>query len=256
MTAAFRETVRMKRNRVTPLGDIIATPLRGAWMGNRGILHRGTDIVSFHRGHLWITCALQYRDWRAAQWAPRHYTVLFFHDEAVALAAGHRPCALCRRAAYREFRIGATGGSALPSAQELDRRLHAERLVQGTHRRRLHTRSWPELPDGSFVVVDQRPSLVLGDAVVRWTEHGYRPAVRRPAAGQVEVITPPASIAALTAGYPVQIHSTARQLAQGLGRVASPPTLAIDRSPHIDRGPSGQDLLGGRDGSNAAIRGT
>ena len=211
----------MHRNRVTPLGDIIATPLRGSWMGNRGILHRGTDIVGFHHSDLWITCALQYKGWRAAQWEPGHYTVLFFHDEAVALAAGHRPCALCRRPAYRAYRDGATGGSASISAQELDRTLHAERIVRGTHHRRLHTASWPALPDGSFVLVDGTPSLILGSAVIAWTDRGYLPAIDRPLMGSVDVITPPPSIAALTAGYPVQIDRTATQLAQALGRSAS-----------------------------------
>jgi len=40
------------RNRVTPLGDIVAIPLRGAWTGNRGVLHSGHDIVRFHGGDL------------------------------------------------------------------------------------------------------------------------------------------------------------------------------------------------------------
>jgi hypothetical protein len=77
------------RNRVTPTGEIVAIPLRGAWTGNRGILHRGRDIVRFHGGDLWITCALQFKGRRQEQWRPGHYTFLFFHDEAVASAAGH-----------------------------------------------------------------------------------------------------------------------------------------------------------------------
>lgn len=95
------------RNRVTPSGLIVASPGRGAWMGNRGRLHDGAgsrEIVRNHQTTAWITCRLQYRGRRAAQWHPRHYTPLFFLDEAVALAAGHRPCALCRRADYRTFR--------------------------------------------------------------------------------------------------------------------------------------------------------
>lgn len=196
------------RNRVTPLGDVVATPLRGAWMGNRGILHRDGEIVSFHRSSLWITCALQYRDWRAHQLAPGHYTVLFFHDEAVALAAGHRPCALCRRSEYRAFRKAA----AVPAedgAKDLDRRLHAERLIPGTHRRRLHHAKWPSLPTGVFVLENDNPAIVLDDAVVPWTPAGYGPARPRPTRGDAKVITPPTSIAALAAGYPVQVDQTA-----------------------------------------------
>jgi len=199
------------RNRVTPLGDIVAIPLRGAWLGNRGILHRGTDIVAFHRSEAWIVCALRHKDWRLPQWAPGHYTVLFFHDEAVALAAGHRPCSLCRRPAYRSFRqaVVANGTTPPPGAKELDRALHAERLVRGTRRRRLHQRMWPDIPDGGFVLLDQGPALVIGDAVVPWTFDGYSHAQRRPAEGIARVITPPSTLAVLTAGYPVQIDEAA-----------------------------------------------
>ncbi len=197
-----------QRNRVTPLGDIVATPLRGSWMGNRGILHRGTEIVSFHRSDLWISCALQYKDWRAPQWAPGHYTVLFFHDEAVALAAGHRPCALCRRASFQAFRDAAAGSESL-GAKDVDRQLHAERLVRGTHRRRLHARAWTELPDGTFVLLEGTPGLIVGNAVVPWSPQGYGPALRRPINGQADVITPPFSLTALSAGYPVQIDPAA-----------------------------------------------
>jgi hypothetical protein len=93
------------QNRVTPTGEIVAIPLRGSWMGNRGILHDDSGrVLRNHASQLWITCALSFRGWRAAQWQPHHYTVLFFHDEAVSLAAGHRPCALCRREAYDAYR--------------------------------------------------------------------------------------------------------------------------------------------------------
>ena len=195
------------RNRVTPLSDIVATDLRGAWMGNRGILHRDNEIVGFHRSRAWIICALSFRDWRAPQWSPGHYTVLFFHDEATALAAGHRPCALCRRPAYRAFREAA---SLSPSgAADLDRGLHEERLTPGTRRRRLTVVNWPDLPNGAFVVQDDSPAVILGDAVVPWTPAGYGDAHRRPASGSAHVITPPTSLAALRAGYPVQIDKAA-----------------------------------------------
>ena len=102
------------RNRVTPLGDIEAFPLRGAWTGNRGILHSGHEIVRFHASDLWITCALRFKDWWHEQWQPHHFTWLYFHDEAVSFAAGHRPCALCRRDAYDAYREAWPG--PLPSA--------------------------------------------------------------------------------------------------------------------------------------------
>src|SRR3954465_361178 len=122
------------RNRVTPMGNIEAIPLRGAWTGNRGILHSGKQIVRFHASDLWITCALEVRRRWRRQWQPHHYTFLYFHDEAVSFAAGHRPCAECRREAYKAYQA-AWGGAG---AREMNRQLHAERLHRGTHRRRLH----------------------------------------------------------------------------------------------------------------------
>jgi hypothetical protein len=192
------------RNRVTPLGDIVAVPLRGAWTGNRGILHREHEIVRFHTGDLWITCALSFRDWWHEQWRPHHFTWLYFHDEAVSLAAGHRPCALCRRDAYNTYRE-AWGGS--PSAKEMNRQLHGERIVRGTHRRRLHAVAWRELPDGAFVLLAATPAVVLGDVLVEWGVGGYGALHARPRSGVAAAITPPSSIAVLRAGYPVQIDT-------------------------------------------------
>jgi hypothetical protein len=218
------------RNRVTPLGDIVAIPLRGAWLGNRGMLHRGTAVVRNHAGMAWITCALDYKDWRLAQWAPHHYTILFFHDEAVALAAGHRPCALCRRPAYRAFRDAVSSTEPPPSAKDLDRTLHSQRLVAGTHRRQLHRSAWSGVPDGVFVLVDGAPSLVVGPALIDWTVQGYSASRPRPTQGQAEVITPPLTLRALGAGYPVQIDGAATQLAadQARSTTASGPTSATD----------------------------
>jgi hypothetical protein len=195
------------RNRVSPLGDIIATELRGAWLGNRGILHRGTEIVQFHASDLWIYCVLSYKGWRLPQWADGHCTILFFHDEAVALAAGHRPCALCQRPRYNEYRdawAAGTGGDR-PSAKEIDRRLHGERIVRGTHRRRLHRTRWADLPTGVFVLVDDGPVLVVDDRLVPWPPAGYGPPRPRPSMGTVDLITPPASLAAVRAGFHPQL---------------------------------------------------
>jgi hypothetical protein len=199
------------RNRVTPRGDIEAIALRGAWTGNRGILHRGREIVRFHASDLWITCALTFRGRRMQQWHPHHYTPLFFHDEAVSFAAGHRPCAECRRASFDAYRAAwAEGlGAELPSAKTMNRQLHGERIVRGTHRRRVHRLPWAELPDGTFVLVDGSPLLVAGDRLAAWTREGYRGGLARPTTGAADVLTPPATVAALRAGYPVQIDAGA-----------------------------------------------
>ncbi|HST47328.1 hypothetical protein [Jatrophihabitans sp.] len=210
------------RNRVTPWGDIVAIEQRGAWLGNRGILHEGTDVVRFHRSDLWITCRLQYRDWRLRQWEPGHFTVLYFFDEAVALAAGHRPCALCRREDYTAYRSAWVAGhadgcvtaalaqSVPPLAKEMDRQLHQERIVRGSHRRRVHPMPWPALPDATFVALDDEPHLVQADRLHRWSPQGYAAPRSRPRTGTAEVITPPATVAALRGGYRPQVDAGAR----------------------------------------------
>jgi hypothetical protein len=124
------------------------------------------------------------------------YTGLFFLDEATALAAGHRPCAECRHEDYRSFLIH----TRADGADELDRRLHSERLGGDGHGRRLHERHAEELPDGAFVLLEGAAWLVLGDALLRWTPGGYAERRRRPG-GRVDVITPPTSLRVLGSGW-------------------------------------------------------
>lgn len=208
-----------RRNRVTPTGDIEALALRGAWTGNRGILHSDSgEIVRLHAHSHWLTCALQYKGVRREQWLPHHLTWLFFHDEAVSFAAGHRPCALCRRESYNAYRAAwAEGlGEPPPSARDIDRRLHAQRLVRGTHRRRIHSVTWAKLPLGAFVLTPGgAPAVMLDDHLMTWTPAGYAEAMPRPVRGSAPTLTPPASLAALRAGYPVQIDDGARAAAHG-----------------------------------------
>lgn len=196
----------------------MAVPQRGGWLGNRGILHDGVGdqarVDRLHRGPLWIICALQHKGWQLPQWQAHHFTVLFFHDEAVALAAGHRPCALCRRPAYTDFRaawVAANGvvEGRLPRAFEMDRRLHAERLVRRTRIKRLHSTPWTALPDGTFVALPEGPALVRADCVVPWSPQGYDAAVSRPSRGLVDVLTPPSTVGVLGAGYLPQVDAAA-----------------------------------------------
>jgi hypothetical protein len=215
-----------ERNRVTPQGEFVAIPLRGAWTGNRGVLHEGHQIVRSHASNLWITCALEFRGRWREQWLPHRWTHLYFHDEAVSFAAGHRPCAECRRADYRAYQrawaaelitarsaagaeAAAKAGESLPTAKEMNAQLHRERIVPGTHRRRWHEMAWADLPDGTFVLLDDAPAVVVGATVVPWTTEGYGTPIPRPRAGTATVITPPSSVAVLRAGYPVQIDETA-----------------------------------------------
>lgn len=200
------------RNRVSPLGEIIAAPGRGAWMGNRGRLHegRGTrEIVRNHQHKTWITCVLSFRNRRVAQWEPNRYTPLFFLDEAVSLAAAHRPCAECRRGSYNEYRMlwAETHSGATFYAKDMDAQLHLERM----DRARRHG-AWGDLPDGVFVATERGPAVVVGDHLMVWNRlnYSYGGEIARPTTGAAVVITPPSNVAILRAGYPLQIDVRAR----------------------------------------------
>jgi hypothetical protein len=183
------------RNRVTPLGELVADPARGLVYGNRGCLHdaRG-EIRRVYATRRWIACRLEFKGRRRPLLRPGRFTELFFLDEATAFAAGHRPCAECRRADYDRFR--ALLGE--PGADALDDRLHAERL--DGRARRLHAAPLDELPDGAFVLRDGAPWLVRGGELRRWTPNGY--AERAPRrAGTATLLTPPSLVAVLRAGW-------------------------------------------------------
>jgi hypothetical protein len=204
-------TTTPARNRVSPLGDVIAVSGRGAWMGNRGRLHEGDgrrDIVRGHHHKSWITCVLSFRDRRVAQWQPNRYTPLFFLDEAVAMAAGHRPCGECRHSAYIHYRTlwAESHSGTTPYAKQMDAQLHRERVGGSEHRA-----AWDELPDGVFVATHSGPAVVVGGHLAVWDQHDniYRDRLPRPTSGTATVITPPATTQILRAGYRAQIDDSA-----------------------------------------------
>jgi hypothetical protein len=197
-----------ERNRVTPFGEIVAIPQRGMFMGNRGSLHRDHEIVRPWQVRRWITCALEHKGWVAPRWVAGRWTPLFFWDEAVALAAGHRPCALCRRSDFEAWLGGweAAFGER-PRADPMDRRLHADR-VEGRAQRR-HADRWRDLPVGAFVALGEVPALVLEDRLVPWSASGYGRAIDRPARGDAEVLTPAPTVDVLRNGYRPLVHPSA-----------------------------------------------
>src|SRR5271165_1152863 len=116
-----------RQNRVTPFGEIVAVPERGTFMGNRGNLHNAEGhIKRTWQVKRWLVCLLEFKGRKRTVMRPGFYTELFFLDEATALAAGHRPCAECRRERYNDFRKAwqsshpGTSGSSLPTADEID----------------------------------------------------------------------------------------------------------------------------------------
>jgi hypothetical protein len=198
------------QNRVTPFGEIVAIDQRGLFLGNRGCIHRGRTIVRRWQVRRWITCVLAYKDWVAPRWEPGRWTPLFFLDEAVALAAGHRPCALCRHADYvRWLDAWEAAHGARPRADALDRVLHGER-VDGRDRR-LHRAAWKDLPAGAFTVIDDGAALVLDDRLVPWSPSpgGYGAPMPRPTRGVATTLTPPSTLAALRHGFRPVIHPSA-----------------------------------------------
>ena len=188
-----------RQNRVTPRGELIATEARGLVYANRGCLHDESGrIRRHHNGRRWIACRLRFRGrHRSPLMGPGRFTELFFLDEATAFAAGHRPCALCRREDYNLFRELA----GLQAADEIDLRLHGERW--GDRRQRLHRGRFGELPDGTFVLhEDGEPRLVIGSLLLRWTPEGYASPLERPGAHESAiVITPPTLVRVLAAGW-------------------------------------------------------
>lgn len=209
-----------RRNRVDPWGDLHAVSSRGLFTGNRGCLvDDASDLVRHQRGALWITCRLEYRNWRHPLAAPNTWTPLFFLDDAVALAAGHRPCGLCRRADYLSFQNAVTlalhsGSTTL--APELNRRLAAERYRKGrgllrAQDRILWSNSMETLPPGSVVVdpTTRRPSLVTSRHIQPFTFDGWGPPIGRPRGIEFDVLTPPTAVAALTNGFVPVLHPTA-----------------------------------------------
>jgi hypothetical protein len=185
------------RNRVTPLGELIADPARGLVYGNRGCLHDAEGRIRRpYQVRRWIACRLEFKGRRRVpKLQPGRFTELFFLDEATAFAAGHRPCAECRREDYNRFSAlwpGETGADAI------DARLHGER-IRGRERV-IHDADLDELPDGAFVLHDGAPHLVLGERLLAWAPGGYTGARPRPG-GPARLITPPSLVTVLRAGW-------------------------------------------------------
>ena len=207
------------QNRVTPFGDIISTPERGTFMGNRGVLHNS-------KGHIkrswvskrWLICQLDFRGRYRTVMTPGRYTELFFLDEATALAAGHRPCAECRRARFNEFvrvwsRTRDNGLMAKQSATIIDDALHEERATSEGEKQ-TYTASLDDLPDGAFITapsLGEEAFLVWGKFLYPWSPGGYRESRVRPKTIKVSVLTPKSTVSAIKAGFRPETHSSAQE---------------------------------------------
>src|SRR3984957_19901346 len=192
------------QNRVTPQGDIIATPHRGLFTGDRGIIHApATKTLLSKRwaGKAWITCVCEFRGRRREVMGGRSWTELFFLDEATSFAAGHRPCFFCRRDDALRFRAAWENGNGVTGirAPDIDTVLHRERLEGG--RKRLHELPAPikQLPDGAMILLGGESYVVANGELMRWSFDGYRPTHVNGSAAML--LTPPSTLRALGSGY-------------------------------------------------------
>ncbi len=204
------------QNRVTPTGDIVATPQRGLFVGNRGIIHDPATKTLLNRrwsSKAWITCVCEFRGRRRNVMGTRSWTELFFLDEATSFAAGHRPCFYCRRDDANAFRAAWEKGNGVSDvpAPAMDAVLHRERL--DGRAKRLHALPMPvgALPDGAMVQADDHSYLITQGRALLWSWDGYREAQ---AVTNAMLLTPPSVLRALAAGYRPVLHPTAVQQTQ------------------------------------------
>ena len=201
------------QNRVDPFGELLVKPAHGLFMGNRGgRFHSDAKTLTARRwvSRQWICCVLDFKGRQRDVWG-RFYTELFFLDEPTALAAGHRPCFECRRAAALRFAQAwqrAHRLRARPTAPAMDIVLHDERLAGRA--KRLYRRAIDALPDGAFVALNGQAFAVRGDALLPWSANGYGARRKRPRHGIVDVLTPPSILAALAAGFEPRWHPSAQ----------------------------------------------
>jgi hypothetical protein len=204
------------QNRVNPFGTIIATPERGAWTGNRGVIHSAEkQIIKHHAVKYWITCVLNYKSVQRVVMSPKKWTELFFLDEATAFAAGHRPCGFCRYADFKKFKslwVAANGVQYNVNERTkmdiIDEYIHQERLNKDGSRRKykalLHS-----LPTGTFIVLeDTEAALWCKGRLFEWSFSGYREIFAIPNNQEVEVLTPYSYVNVFKMGYVPQIHDS------------------------------------------------
>ena len=207
------------QNRISPFGEIVATPERGTFMGNRGRLHDEHHKLGGKSWMLkrWICCLLDFQGWKREVMAPGNYTELFFLDEPTALAAGHRPCSECRRPEYKQFLDAWESAHGIrPLATRLDAALHKARINRDSSQ--VHYVSDSDvLPDGVMILRPEDPKiacLVWGEHLYQWSFAGYVGFENRPASMPVTVLTPASTVRTLAAGYRPKVHASLETLSE------------------------------------------
>jgi hypothetical protein len=207
------------QNRVSPFSTLAATPERGAWTGNRGVIHNEQkQIVKNHAVKYWITCSLTYKDhWRAVM-SPNRWTELFFLDEATAFAAGHRPCGFCRHADFKQFKslwLAANGQqyglTENTKMDMIDTVIHQDRLDENGHQKTFQA-PLSSLPSGTFIVFDSPTDAYLWyeQNLYAWSFSGYTRLDLFEKDQIATVLTPQSYVAVFKMGYKPQVHASAK----------------------------------------------
>lgn len=197
-----------RNNYVTPLGEFYVGT-KHAFFGNRGPLHKNGSVVKPWVNKRWLVCVTDGLGPPETFMAPGHHTELFFLDEATALAAGQRPCFQCRKADFSRFidLFDQVRPLTRPRAPAMDEILHAERLTPAGDRV-LFTADIADLPDGTFLLLDEAPWLLANGKVHRWSETGYTESSPSPT-GVVTVLTPRCTVEVIRSGYAPQMDESA-----------------------------------------------
>ena len=206
------------QNRVSPFNVLEAVPEYGLLMGNRGILHDADQRVgtSGWKHKRWVCCVLSFKGRKRKLMAPGRYTELFFLDEAVSLAVGHRPCKECRKLAFEAFaaawrRANGIGECEKVGADDIDSALHLSRVAPGRKQVRF-VNVLGALPDGAMFSFPDEPYhawLAWRGSIHRWTHGGYVEARVADPLSTVDVITPLRTVEVLRAGYKPNVHPSA-----------------------------------------------
>ncbi|MFZ4537427.1 hypothetical protein [Propionivibrio sp.] len=211
------------QNRVDPLGQLHAVSAKGAFLGNRGILHNDQqEIVAQWRSKAWITCQLEFkgREIRvkgeeSRVFAQDSYSELFFLDEATAFSAGHRPCAECRRDRFNEFKAAWIESNREillaenPAIAEIDKIIHAERVAEGK-RKRTYDAQAGSLPAGTIIEAEGKALLVWRGKLLPWSFVGYgRSQALVSPSTLVQVLSPASVVRVFAPGFTPQVHVSA-----------------------------------------------
>ena len=201
----------MLQNRVDPFGNIIATSARGSFMGNRGVIHNQYKQITYAFKHkAWISCVLEFKGKKRSVMTPDRWTELFFLDEATAFSAGHRPCFECRKEDAKRFKSCWIQGnssynfSMKTSIREIDKVIHSERIDRDK-KKVTHQRTSSDIPEGTFVLIDDRPYVFAKAKLHLWTPFGYENTIEIPEETMLTVLTPHSILNAFRAGYVPQM---------------------------------------------------